>query len=137
MTRKVMFGLLVGVAVSLPAPGGAAQLEHSTGVWRNPQNSVHVRASSCGTGMCGTVIWANEKAKADARRGGTATLVGMQLFHDFHRESADHWRGKVFVPDIGKTFSGTVVFLDENTIVGSGCLFGRIACKSQTWSRLE
>ncbi len=87
--------------------------------------------------MCGTVIWANDKAKADAKRGGTETLVGLQLFRDFHRESEGHWRGKVFVPDIGKTFSGTVVFLDENTIVGSGCLFGRIGCKSQTWTRID
>lgn len=54
-------------------------------------DSVHVEVQRCGSGMCGTVIWANEKAIADAKRGGTDNLMGLQLFRDFSMETPDHF----------------------------------------------
>ena len=48
-------------------------------VLRNPSNSVHVRIHPCGKSRCGTVVWANAKAKADSARGGTTNLVGTEL----------------------------------------------------------
>ena len=71
----------------------AANTDRSVGLWRNPKNSVHVRSHPCGASMCGTVVWANDKAKADAARGGTATLVGSQLFRNFTRELEVGTRG--------------------------------------------
>ncbi|RVT94114.1 DUF2147 domain-containing protein [Sphingomonas crocodyli] len=128
--------LAVIAAPLLVQPAGAAVGDGSFGIWRNPQNSVHVRAERCGKYMCGTVVWANDKAKADARRGGTAELIGLQLFREFRLDKKGEWRGKVHVPDIGKTLSGTISVVDENTLVGTGCLIGRVGCKSQTWTRL-
>lgn len=119
----------------LSSPTDAA--DRAEGVWRNPKNSVHVRSHRCGESMCGTVIWANDKAKADARKGGTANLVGMQLFRNFTRDNRGIWRGRVFVPDINRTFSGTITAVDANTVVGRGCLVGRVGCRSQTWTRLQ
>ncbi|HEY1124221.1 MAG TPA: DUF2147 domain-containing protein [Sphingobium sp.] len=130
--RWSMLGSCLGLISAVPALAA----DQSFGVWRNPSNSVHVRAKPCGKRMCGVVVWANDKAKADARRGGTAELVGADLFRDFTQEKPGVWRGKVFVPDIAKTFSGTVTVIDPNTLRGEGCLLGRIACKSQTWTRL-
>lgn len=124
----------VGLATLCAVPASAA--DKSFGIWKNPSGSVHVRAQPCGERMCGVVVWANEKATADAKRGGTDQLVGAELFRDFVLEKPGRWRGKVFVPDIGKTFSGTVTVIDDHTLKGEGCLLGRIACKSQTWTRL-
>lgn len=87
--------------------------------------------------MCGVVVWASEKAKADARKGGTDPLIGSRLFQDFVLEKPGVWRGKVFVPDIGKTFSGTISMIDDDTMLGRGCLVGRIGCRSQQWTRLK
>jgi uncharacterized protein (DUF2147 family) len=87
--------------------------------------------------MCGTVVWANAKAQADARKGGTAELVGAELFRDFVRENETVWRGKVYVPDIDRTFSGTITMVDPRTLRANGCLIGRIGCKSQVWTRVE
>lgn len=109
----------------------------SFGVWRNPSNSVHMRAEPCDQSMCGVIVWANEKAKADALKGSDEPLVGSRLFREFKQERAGVWRGKVFVPDIGKTFSGTITILDENRIQARGCLVGRIGCKSQVWVRVH
>lgn len=128
---------LAAALVALSAAPASAAPERSFGIWRNPGNSVHIRAHPCGKSMCGTVMWASDKAKADARRGGTETLIGAQLFSGFVQERAGVWRGKVFVPDIGKTFSGTITVVDDRTLKGAGCLLGRIACKTQVWTRVD
>lgn len=120
--------------VAFDAPALAQQLPDT--VWRNPKDSVHVRMHACGEAMCGTVIWASDKAMADARRGGHANLVGMELFRNFKRDAKDVWHGKVFVPDINKTFSGTLQRTDDNTLAGKGCVLGGLICKAQTWIRV-
>lgn len=130
--RKLLAALLLAGGSS---SAGAA--DRSFGIWSNPQGSVHIRAEPCGERMCGVVIWANDKAKADAARGGVDQLVGQTLFRDFTAAGPGQWRGKVFVPDIGKTFSGTISVIDEVHIQGKGCLIGRIGCKSQVWTRID
>ena len=48
------------------------------GRWVNPEGSVIIAIAPCGEAHCGTVTWASDKAKADARQG-TDKLVGTQL----------------------------------------------------------
>lgn len=123
-------------AAAMLCAASALAADKSFGIWKNPSGSVHVRAEPCGERMCGVVVWANDKARADARRGGTAQLIGSPLFRDFQLEKPGVWRGRVFVPDIGKTFSGTITVIDDRTLKGEGCLLGRVGCRSQTWTRL-
>lgn len=104
--------------------------------WRNPSNSVHIRLTPCGGDrMCGTVIWASEKARADARKGGTDKLVGADLFREFRRVGPGQFKGKVFVPDMNRTFSGHMR-IEGDSMIGKGCVLG-IICKSQTWTRIS
>jgi uncharacterized protein (DUF2147 family) len=114
-----------------------AQNAGQDSVWRNPSNSVHVRIHPCGKSRCGTVVWANAKAKADSARGGTKNLIGTELFRDFREKSPKVWKGKVFVPDINGTFTGTATIRDQNTLVARGCLIGNFGCKSQAWTRVR
>ena len=127
----VAAGLLLG-----PAPAHS-QKPRQENVFRNPQDSVHVRIHPCGNSRCGTVVWANDKAKADSARGGTRNLVGTELFREFREVSPKVWKGKVFVPDINKVFTGTGTIKDQNTIVARGCLIAGMGCKSQTWTRVR
>lgn len=129
--------VLVPLLLSLIAAAPASSADRSFGIWRNPKNSVHIRVQPCRGGMCGVVVWASAKARADAAKGSADPLVGASLFRDFRQEKPGVWRGKVFVPDIGKTFSGTISVLDPNHIQGSGCLIGRVGCKSQVWTRID
>lgn len=105
--------------------------------YRNPSNSVHIRPQPCGAKICGVVVWANEKAKADAAKGGTPRLIGQQLFKDFTPDGPNRWKGSVFVPDINKTFSGHVTRTSPTTLKGSGCLMGKMGCKSQEWTLVK
>jgi uncharacterized protein (DUF2147 family) len=109
----------------------------SYGVWRNPKDSVHVEVRRCGLAACGVVVWANAKAQADAREGGTPELIGLELFRNFVREPDGTWRGKVFVPDLNRTFTGAARPIGARTLQARGCLFAVIVCKTQTWMRID
>ena len=138
--KKILTGAAAALA-ALSAVGAAVEAaspaQPLTGVWRNPKNSVRVRIEPCGANVCGTVIWANERARAKSQRAGTATLVGTQLFQAFRQTGPGAWSGRVFVPDRGRTYSGTLRSAGPNTVVASGCLVGRFLCKSQTWTRVS
>lgn len=106
------------------------------GVWRNESDSVHIRISSCGEAVCGTVIWASAKAKADVARRGR-TLIGAQLFREFRPGDDGMWHGQVYVPDIDRTFTGTITMTDSDTLTGTGCLVRKLGCRTQTWKRVR
>jgi uncharacterized protein (DUF2147 family) len=107
------------------------------GVWTNPQKTVRVVFQNCGSAMCGRVVWASPRAQSDARARGGGPLVGAMLFRDFVEEERGRWSGSVFVPDIGQTISGTIEQIDEDTLVGEGCLIAGFGCQSQTWVRVR
>ena len=137
-TKAVLVVLAALAGLSTAPPAFAQSGVFTYGVWRNPKNSVHVEIKPCGDGKaCGNVVWANEDAKADARKGGTPNLIGLQLLRDFQLQKNGSWRGKVFVPDLDMTLTGTADFPDATTMKAKGCLVGKFLCKSQTWRRVD
>ena len=134
---KKVATLAMATAIALLPSFAIAQSVGQDLVLRNPQNSVHVRIHPCGKTRCGTVVWANAKAKADSARGGTPNLVGTELFREFREVSPKVWKGKVFVPDLNRVFTGTGTVKDKDTILARGCLLGNIGCKSEVWTRVN
>jgi uncharacterized protein (DUF2147 family) len=125
------------IALMLAVWPSAAEAAIPEGVYTNPKKSVYVRAEPCGANLCGVVIWASEKAQAIATRGGTPNFVGSRLFRDFVPVEPDRWKGKVFVPDFGMTFSGTITRVSATLLRGKGCVFGNFICKSEDWIRVD
>ncbi|HEY8617130.1 DUF2147 domain-containing protein [Phenylobacterium sp.] len=129
--------LLLAALTGLVSASSAVAAEPGVfGVWRNPKGSVHLEVRPCGASACGYVIWASDAAQEDARRGSGKPLVGQQLLQDFHPDGGG-WRGKVYVPDMDRTFSGSARLLDPGRLEARGCLLGRVLCKRQVWTRLE
>jgi uncharacterized protein (DUF2147 family) len=138
-TALTCLAVAIGVVSGAPAMAQAQTSDNIAphlGVWRNPKDTVHVEIKRCGDDACGYVIWANAKAQADARKGGTQNLIGLQLLRDFAPEKNGDWRGKVFVPDLNMTFSGTAQFVDTTTLRATGCLLAKVLCKTQVWRRV-
>lgn len=134
-TMRYFLPTLAAALLAAPA-ASAPPAPKWAGVWRNASGSVHLRTAPCGrSAMCGTVIWASDKAKADVAARGR-TLIGTQLFRDFRDEGGGVWAGEVYVPDIDQLFSGTITPKGANTLVGEGCLFGSFGCKQQVWTRV-
>lgn len=127
----LVFALLVAAATPALATGSIA------GRWINPRGSVIVTTGSCHDKLCGWVSWASEAALADASDAGVRNLVGTTLLQDYRASSPGRWAGRVFVPDMGRSFSSTIERLDGDRLKISGCLIGRILCKSQIWVRHE
>jgi len=80
-----------------------------------------------------TLAWQNRNSRALCN----LTLVGTELFREFREVSPKVWKGKVFVPDVNRVFSGTGTVKDKDTIVARGCLIGNMGCKSQVWKRVN
>ena len=121
---------MIGASAPSPVQGG---LE---GNWRNTKNTVHMSVKPCGAALCGTVTWAAEQQRAEAKKGSGRDLIGAQLLRDLRKGSDGKWRGKVFVPDINSNASATVTQLSGDQILVSGCTLFGIACRSQHWHRI-
>lgn len=105
------------------------------GRWANPGATVIIDIAPCGNARCGTVAWASEKAKADARKGaaelvGTALLSGLKLGND------GAWHGKLFVPDQRIRAKAKLVLNGGDRIRVSGCTLA-LFCRSQLWTRAD
>ncbi|MBC7522307.1 MAG: DUF2147 domain-containing protein [Sandarakinorhabdus sp.] len=135
--RSSNYSILVAAAMMLAVPAMAAK----HGVFRNPSGSVHVRVADCGRQLCGTIVWADEKARADSAKAGQKNIIGMQLFRDLKpvpqpAGKPRRWEGDVYIPDKDRTVSGNAV-LDGRTLRVEGCLLGDKLCKGQDWVRVK
>lgn len=137
MIRRTLISLAIAASASLALPAQALAQDEIYGVWRNPKNSVHIDIQPCGEYLCGRVVWANANAREDAKKGGTKELIGSQLLRNFQPGKGGAWKGKVFVPDLNVTVSGTAELIDTNTLKARGCVFAGLGCKSQNWKRVR
>ena len=138
--------LLACVALMLTVAAASAQADAQpdparagapwAGTWANGNNTMHVRASRCGDAMCGIVVWAEEKTKADIAARGR-TLLGTQVFREFRQTGPNEWRGKVYVPAIDQTISGRIELTDPDHITASGCALFGFGCQTRHWQRIR
>jgi uncharacterized protein (DUF2147 family) len=131
--HKTMMAILLLTA----SPAVAA----TYGVFRNPSGNVEVRLADCGKQLCGTIVSASAKAKADAAKAGQTNIIGMQLFRNLTptpqpKGQPGRWDGQVYIPDKDKTVSGSAI-LNGKTLSVKGCLLGDKLCKSQDWLRVK
>ena len=126
--------LAIAAALSAQPASDAASID---GNWRNPGGSVVVTIEPCGDAYCGTVDWASDQAKADARRGGTDALIGTQLMTGFKTAGPGKWRGRLFIPDINRRSKAELRMVGDDRLKVTGCAVGRVICKSQLWTRAE
>ena len=133
-------GLALALAMTVPLtaiaqPSPPAQQSQARSTWINPYSNVKVETGDCGGKLCGWVVWATPEAQQDARDGGVQNLVGTELLQDYRQTSGNRWQGRVFVPDMGRTFYSTITREEPGALRISGCILGGLICKSQLWHR--
>lgn len=130
IARTALLGALAALPVSASA---AAPLE---GQWTNPKRSVVVKVAPCGNAFCGTVVKASEKAKRNARKGGTPNLIGTRILSGLKPAGDGRYRGKVFVPKRNVYASATVRQVGPNVMEVEGCALAGLLCDEQRWTRI-
>ena len=126
--------LVLAIILAQPAKPSGTGVE---GRWRNPSGSVIISITPCNQLFCGWVQWASDKAVADARKGGTDPLVGAELLSDIVPRGESRWSARLFVPDLNKTSKVELRLLGLDQLKVTGCVVGRVVCKSQVWTRAE
>src|SRR4051812_25075269 len=125
------------LAASFAMLASAAQAPEAAidGRWANPTGNVIIDIAPCGEARCGTVKWASDRAKQDARRS-TGQLVGSDLLTGLKESKPGQWEGTLFIPDHNLSATAKVQPIGERQLKVSGCAF-RFICRTQYWNRAD
>lgn len=137
---------LKGMALGLPlliiaaaTPGMAASPE---GIWSMSDGKVTVRVSDCGNNLCARIVGLKEpiskidgKPKVDRENPDSSKrkrpLIGLSILIGMKPNGEGKWKGAIYNPDDGKTYSATVVH-NGKTMKVKGCVAG-VFCKTNTF----
>lgn len=134
--------MIAAAALALLAtPAFAADV---TGVWQTPTNGGQVEIARCGNSLCGKLLSSNHirenpalkdvKNKDESQR--VRTLKNLQMLYDFTGGPTKWTGGKVYNPDDGGTYAGTIELIGDNQLKLKGCIVAPF-CKTQVWTRLR
>ncbi|WP_422375602.1 DUF2147 domain-containing protein [Roseibium sp.] len=109
------------------------------GDWVRPNGASKIRISSCGSALCGKLIWLreprNDTQNPDASKR-SRPLVGVQIVQSMKPTSQENqWKGKVYNAEDGKTYTGFIKLTSANKLKLEGCVMGGLICKGETWTR--
>lgn len=126
---------------AIATPAMAADI---VGRWRTPGNGGEVELYKCGAAVCGRLIssaniakdpnLADIKNKDEAKK--TRKLKGLTIMTGFTGGPTEWKGGKLYNPEDGNTYSGTITATDENTLKLKGCVVAPL-CKTQVWTRIK
>lgn len=130
------------LALTFAAPASAAGPE---GIWSMSNGKVTVRVSNCGSNLCAKIVGLKEpiskidgKPKVDRENPDKAKrkrpLMGLSILIGMKPTGDGRWKGAIYNPDDGKTYSATVRHDGGNTMKVQGCV-ASILCKTNTFVR--
>jgi uncharacterized protein (DUF2147 family) len=132
------------IAAAFAAVSGSAFAADVTGLWATPTNGGQVEIARCGNSLCGKLVTSDRikedptvkdaKNKDQSQRG--RTLKNLQMLYDFTGGPTKWTGGKVYNPDDGGTYSGTIEQLSDNKLKLKGCIVAPF-CKTQVWNRIR
>jgi uncharacterized protein (DUF2147 family) len=105
---------------------GAAQATDVSGIWLEENGRSKVRFETCGTSLCGTIVWLKNSAGPGK--------IGERVFYDMVVASGNSWSGKAFDPASGREYRGRMT-LAGDSLTTAGCAFWGLICRSFVWSR--
>ena len=105
------------------------------GVWLRPKQGWHVEFAMCAdapTKLCGTVISGEGTDKVTQ-----GPVVGVKMLFDMDKnKKGSKWKGRMYDPKGGGTYSGSVKILKDGRVKMSGCM-AKVMCRSEKWTRVE
>ena len=127
-------------ALGLLIAAGAAQAQSvdPSGTYLSESGETRVKIAKCGAAYCGTIVAVQGDAKDASNPDAglrSRSLVGVQMISDI-KPAGEGFSGQLYNYKDGKTYTGKMSF-EGKTMKLSGCVFGGLICKTQTWSKLN
>ena len=140
-----MKNIFLRAAIAVPlllAVATPAFASEPSGIWSMSNGKVTVKVSGCGGKLCAKIVGLKEpiskidgKPKVDRENPKSALrkrpLIGLSILIDMQPAGAGLWKGAIYNPDDGKTYSATVTHQGA-TMKVKGCVAG-IFCKTNTF----
>jgi uncharacterized protein (DUF2147 family) len=114
------------------------------GMWKTPVREGRVELYTCGSALCGKVagsprLTADPNAKDTLNSNASLRdrpIKGLVFLTGFNGGPTEWKGGKVYNPEDGKTYSGTITLVNDDTLKLRGCVVFPL-CKTQVWSRVK
>ena len=122
--------LLAGSSCAAAEPARDLQ-----GEWWTPGFNARVRIEACGEDtVCGRIVWLwNERPEGIADK---TPLLGKPVIERMRAGEAGHWSGgRLYNPEDGRDYKGTLQLRSPSTLVVSGCVL--FICQTQNWTRFK
>ena len=116
------------------APANAAQ--PIEGLWRNPIGSAIIRVAPCGNVLCGAVVWASARGRAEVAKN-TSHVVGTTVLTGVKRTAPNPWTGRPYVPDDNIHVSARLELESYGSLKLTGCGLVGLICRTQIWTRTD
>lgn len=131
------------VAAWAMATAGQAAASPASGRWLTPENDGVIEVADCGAGICGAVVTSERlKTQPDTKDAlnkdaslRDRPIRGLEIIHEMIG-GPEVWKGRVYNPADGGTYSGSLRLVSADRMKLTGCLVWP-ACKSETWTRLK
>ncbi|GAB2184958.1 DUF2147 domain-containing protein [Roseibium sp. LAB1] len=135
LSSALLAGALITTSATVSFAGDAK------GDWERPNGASKIRISSCGSSLCGKLIWLREP-RNDTKNPEAAKrdrpLLGVQIVQAMKpTEKENQWKGKVYNAEDGKTYTGFIELTSANALKLEGCVMGGLICKGETWKRVQ
>ena len=141
MIAAAIAGAMLATAAAQARAGGGPN-----GLWSMSNGKVSVKVSQCGAGLCGTIVGLKEpiskidgKPKVDRENPDPAlrqrALIGLSILIGMKPAGDAAWKGQIYNPDDGKTYSATVK-LDGDVMKVRGCVLA-VLCKTNDFTRIN
>ncbi|MBC2669954.1 DUF2147 domain-containing protein [Novosphingobium piscinae] len=130
--------------VLMLAQAAALSPDLAIGRWQTESRHGIVEIARCAAGLCGTLVASDGlRSNPDLRDSKNRdpalrqrNLRGLPMLQGFRWQDGAWSGGRLYNPEDGGTYSGTLTILGPDRLRLRGCIVWPL-CKSQTWSRVR
>jgi len=131
--------ILSAALVALASPALAAE---PTGEWLVADQTARIKIDNCGESLWGVVSWEKEPGGKDENNPDPSKrerpTLGLPIILNMKTKStrAARWEGDIYNAENGKTYSGRISLIGEDSLKIEGCVLG-LLCGGETWTRVK
>ena len=151
--RHHVFTAAIGfmaAAVLVPFTSTQAAAADPTGIWRKAEQGERpgkIEVFRCGSGkryICAKIVWLQDPNDSkgnplrDVRNENPSmrgrAIMGLPIINGMAPVAANQWKGSIYNPEDGNTYSATLTLVSNNQIKLKGCK-AWLLCGERTWLR--